>query len=75
MRRHIRHNLPLYYRKKDDERDSRTVGNPKRAGEGESLVRVVMGTNITLESPAESCVSSKPGRESYVTGNAYVSML
>ena len=51
------------------------MGNPKRAGDGESLVRVVMGTNITLESPAESCVSSKPGRESYVTGNAYDSML
>ncbi|MBC5706434.1 hypothetical protein [Hungatella hominis] len=51
------------------------MGNPKRAGEGESLVRVVMGTNITLESPAESCISGKPGRGSYVTGNAYVSML
>lgn len=75
MRGHIRHNQPLYYRKKDDERDSRTVGNLKRAGEGESLVRVVMEPNITLESPAEGCVSSKPGRGSYVTGNAYVSML
>ena len=52
-----------------------TVGPWEIQREGESLVRVVMGPNITLESPAESCISGKPGRGSYVTGNAYVSML
>ena len=61
--------------KKAETKRVRFLPNAKRAGEGESLVRVVMGPNITLESPAESCISGKPGRGSYVTGNAYVSMV